>query len=418
MYADGVCMEKVKKRLGQLFWAILVFSSGYMLGQWPKSPVQIFGGNMPASLPASTFAPFWEVWNLLDSYSFQRPLDPTVLTEGAINGVLATLDDHNTRYVAPEQQAAEEADMQGEFEGIGAEVTNENGDIVIVAPIEGSPAAAAGLQPGDILRQANGIELTGMDVSEAARLVRGPAGTTVNLIIERDGATFEIAIVRDRIKVSTVRGEILENQMAYVRLTQFGYSTDEELSNLLEDLTNQNPTALILDLRMNPGGSLDTVIAVADQFLPQGITLIERFGDGSETIYRSTDEGLAEALPMVVLIDEGSASASEVLAGALQDRNRAVLVGEISFGKGTVQTVHSLSNGGGVRITTAHWLTPNGAWVHEQGVQPDYYIPQELTSSDPTADVQLQTAIDYLLGQPIEAVPTPSSIPVIEIPLP
>ncbi|GAB4150346.1 MAG: S41 family peptidase [Candidatus Promineifilaceae bacterium] len=384
--------------------AFVIFLSGYWLGQSPAAPIQLYRGQMPASVNETTFAPFWEVWDLVHKRYFDQPLDDVMLTSGAIDGMLATLDDPNTRYLTPQAEEADRASMEGEIQGIGAEVTNENGNIVIVAPIEGSPAAAAGLRPGDILRQANGVDLTGMDVSEAARLVRGPAGTTVHLVIERNGESFEIDIVRDVIKLASVRGEMLStadgHNLAYVRINRFAFPTAEELTTLLEELMPQNPSGLILDLRLNPGGSLETVVQVADQFLPAGIVLTERFGDGRETVYRSEEEGLAQDVPMVVLIDEGSASASEVLAGAIQDRGRGVLIGVTSFGKGTVQSVHTLSNGGGLRITVARWLTPGNRWVHEEGLTPDYIVPRSETDETGN-DPQLQAAIDFLQGKPI-----------------
>lgn len=387
--------------------AFVIFLSGYWLGQSPAAPIQLYRGQMPASIDEATFAPFWEVWDLVHKRYFDQPLDDVTLTTGAIDGLLATLDDRNTRYLTPQAEEADRASMEGEIQGIGAEVANENGDIVIVAPIEGSPAAAAGLRPGDILRQADGVDLTGMDVSEAARLVRGPAGTTVRLVIERDGERFEIDIVRDVIKLASVRGEMLPtaegHNLAYVRISRFAFPTADELTALLEELMGQNPSGLILDLRLNPGGSLETVVEVADQFLPAGIVLTERFGDGRETVYRSEEEGLAQDVPMVVLIDEGSASASEVLAGAIQDRGRGVLIGVTTFGKGTVQSVHTLSNGGGLRITIARWLTPGDRWVHEEGLTPDYIVPRSETDES-DSDPQLQAAIDFLQGKPVSGV--------------
>jgi carboxyl-terminal processing protease len=240
-----------------------------------------------------------------------------------------------------------------------------------------------------------------MSVLEAAQLVRGPKGTMVVLGVERAGEQFELSIERDTIKIASVRGEMLPENLAYVRLTQFGEHSDEDLADLLETLTAQNPQGLILDLRRNPGGSLDTAVNIADQFLPVGIVLHERFGDGRQTDFDSTDKGFVDELPLVVLIDEGSASASEVLAGAIQDRERGTLIGQTSFGKGTVQSWQQLSNGGGVRITTARWLTPDDNWIHDAGLAPDYFIPV----GEGETDTQLQAAIDFLLGQEIISIP-------------
>ncbi len=396
-------VKLLRELFSAVFLAVVSFATGYMTGQSPFAPVQVFPNpNMPREAE-QVFRPFWEVWNLVHEEYVDQPVDDVALTEGAIEGMLATLDDPNTRYLSPEDEARARESMSGEFQGIGAEIERVGDDIVVVSPIEGSPAEAAGLRPGDILRQADGIDLTGMDIFEAAEIVRGPAGTAVTLLIERDNQQLEITIIRDVIKVPSVRGEMLADNIAYIRLTRFGDNTAQELETLLTDLIAQNPQGLILDLRRNPGGSLNTAIEVADQFLPETTVLIERFGDGSEEIYRSTEAGLAEDIPMIVLIDEGSASASEVIAGALRDEQRAVLIGQTSFGKGTVQTWRRLSNGGGVRITIARWLTPAGRWVHGQGLEPDIVVPlpEETSSSEMPEDTQLQTAINYLLGRPL-----------------
>ncbi len=383
---------------------IIAFTGGYLLGQSPVAPVNLFGVvNGRATQSPDDVKAFWEVWDLIHSRYLRQPVDDAALIEGAINGMLATLDDPHTRYLSPADQEAAEQSMSGEFQGIGAEVESVDGAITIVAPIDGSPAQAAGLRPGDILREADGVPLTGMDVSEAAALVRGPAGTTVRLLIERDGKTFTVDITRDVIKLPSARGEMLDEGIAYVRLSRFANNTDEELADILTTLLAQNPTGIILDLRRNPGGALDTTVNIADQFLPEGVTLVERFGDGREQKFQSSDKGLAEEIPLVVLIDEGSASASEVLAGAIQDRGRGVLIGDTSFGKGTVQTWQTLANDGGVRITIAEWLTPDKSSINETGLTPDYFIP--LDPDNPEEDAQLQAAIDYLLGKPITSIP-------------
>ena len=385
---------------------IFSFVGGYVLGQSPAAPMQLFGGTAVSAQADAQFAPFWEVWDLVHERYLRQPVDDNTLIEGAIDGMLATLDDPHTRYLSPQDQQAAQESMDGEFQGIGAEVEDVDGNITVVTPIDGSPAEAAGIQPGDILRQADGVDLTGMDVSEAAALVRGPAGTTVSLVIERDGELLNIDIVRDVIKLATVRGEILEEGIAYLRLSRFGNTTDTELAEILPGLLAENPSGLILDLRRNPGGSLDTTVEIADQFLDEGLVLVERFGDGDERPFEADNDGLAQEIPMVVLIDEGSASASEVLAGAIQDRNRGVIIGQISFGKGTVQTWHTLSNNGGVRVTIAEWLTPNNGSIHETGLTPDYYIPlPEFEADAEFEDTQLQAAIDFLQGETIISLP-------------
>ena len=381
----------------------LGFSSGYVLGQSPVAPVHVFEST--AGVPEEArelFTPFWEVWDLVHTRFYEQPVDDELLTKGAIDGMLAVLDDPHTRYLSPEDEEATRERMDGEFQGIGATVESVDGAITIISPIEGSPAELAGLQPGDILRKADGVDLTGLDLLDAVMLVRGPAGTAVTLQIERDGELFEVEIIRDVVELVSVRGEMLDEGLAYVRITQFGNRTTEEFEETLTTLMANDPAGLILDLRRNPGGGLNTVVEIADQFLPEGIVLQEEFGNGRVNTFESTEKGLAEDIPLVVLIDEGSASASEVLAGAIQDRGRGILIGQTSFGKGTVQTWHGLSNGGGVRITVARWLTPNDSWIHENGIKPDYVITlPETDDPDDFEDTQLQAAIDFLLGNPI-----------------
>lgn len=387
-------------------FGLLFFFGGYVFGQSPVAPLHVFADTAVPSTVDEQFDPFWETWNLVHERYLRQPVDDEVLVKGAIDGMLASLGDPHTRYLSPQDQQAAEESMDGEFQGIGAEVEDVDGNITVVAPIDGSPAATAGIQPGDILRVADGVELTGMDVTEAAALVRGPAGTTVSLVIERDGELINLDIVRDVIKLATVRGEILDEGIAYLRLSRFGNTTDEELQEVLPGLLAENPSGLILDLRRNPGGSLDTVVDIADQFLSGGVALVERFGDGEERPFEISDDGLAQDIPLVVLIDEGSASASEVLAGAIQDRGRGVLIGQISFGKGTVQTWHTLSNNGGVRVTIAEWLTPNKNSIDQIGLTPDYYIPlPDVENGVEFEDTQLQAAIDYLQGKTVISIP-------------
>jgi carboxyl-terminal processing protease len=248
------------------------------------------------------------------------------------------------------------------------------------------------------------VPLTGMDAAAAAALVRGPAGSTVQLTIERAGNLFEVAVIRDVIRVASVHGEMLDEEIAYIRINRFGHTTVQEVQNTLTTLMAHNPTGLVLDLRRNPGGGLTAAIEITDHFLSRGVVLTERFGDGREKVFESSNRGLAMEIPLVVLVDEGSASASEVVAGAIRDRRRGILIGETTYGKGTVQTWHRLSNGGGVRITVAEWITPSGVSVDEDGLVPDYTVRlmESLAGAgDHEQDDQLQAAVDYLLGRPL-----------------
>ncbi|MDX1664487.1 MAG: S41 family peptidase [Candidatus Promineifilaceae bacterium] len=389
-------------------YTFVILAAGFWMGRtgWPLVELGVPVAVAPPEAEEQ-FAPFWEVWNLVNARYVNQPLDPDTLTEGAINGMLNTLDDPHTRYLPPAQEEAARENMEGEFSGIGVLVEMVDDQITIVSPFEGSPAEAAGLNPGDVLLEADGVSLEDASLSDAADLIRGPAGTTVHLVVSRNGEIFEVDVERDVIRIPSVRGEMLEANIAYVRLNRFANLTAEEMEETLAGLMAQNPDGLILDVRNNPGGGLQPAITVADQFLPEGVILVERFGGGREELYESTDEGMAENIPMVVLMNEGSASAAEVLAGALRDRERATLIGTTTFGKGTVQTWHPLSNGGGVRITVARWLTPNGVWLHEDGLEPDIRVApldaeeaqaHPLAPSDDEAaeDAQLRAAIEFL----------------------
>jgi len=384
-----------------LFAIIIVFNAGYVLGQSPIAPYRVFP-SYPSGETADAFAPFWEAVDMVETRYYRQPIDQDALVEGAINGMLETLDDPYSFYLSPTDEEAERAGFDGEIQGIGVEVSEDEGNIVVIAPIDGSPASEAGLLPGDILRQANGTDLTGLTVMEAAQIVRGPQGTDVTLLVERNGETFEVVVTRDVVKIDSVYGEMLDDNIAYVRLSQFGLQSAQEMADSLEELMAQEPIGLILDLRRNPGGSLDTVVDIADEFLPDGLVLIQEFSGESQIKYDTKDGGLAEEIPMVVLVDEGSASAAEVLAGAIQDRDRGVLIGQTSFGKGTIQNWQQLSNGGGLRLTIARWLTPDGNWVNHEGLTPDYRVDLPVFApGQESGDMQLNAAVKYLLGEPV-----------------
>ncbi len=319
-----------------LIYSVILFAASYMMGasNWPLSQLGLASSRVPPEAE-EVFDPFWEVWNLVNSQYFDQPLEAENLMEGAIEGMLARLDDPNTRYLEPAVEESARDSMEGEIQGIGVLVEMVDEQITVVSPFEGSPAERAGIRPGDVLLEADGVDLVGMDLSEAASLIRGPAGTEVQLVILRGEETIDFSVTRDVVEIPSVRGEMLEGSLAYVRLSRFGNRTPEELSDVLEDLLSQNPRGMILDLRNNPGGGLDSSVEIADAFLEEGVVLIEEFGTGRERVFRSSDSGMAEDIPLVVLINEGSASASEVLAGAIRDQERGVLVGSIWKGNGS-----------------------------------------------------------------------------------
>jgi carboxyl-terminal processing protease len=376
----------------------MMFAGGYALATWRASdPAR--AANTPGNL-SQTFAPFWETWNLVHDEYYQQPVSDTLLVQGAIKGMLESLQDAHTGYMPPVQFNLATSDIQGQLEGIGAEVDSRDGELTIVSPLPDSPAERAGLQPGDVILTVNGREVTGMPLLDAVMLVRGPAGTTVHLEVRREGQDqlLEYDLVRAKITLASVTSRMLEDNYAYVRISTFGDRTTEELKEALKKLLDQNPKGLILDLRGNPGGNLYTALDVASQFIHSGPIMIEEWGDGRRKTFNADGGGLATDIPLTVLIDQGSASASEIVAGAIQDQGRGTLVGETSFGKGTVQDWHALDEGhnGGVRITIARWLTPNGRWVHETGLTPDVAATRNVEDVQAGRDPQLQAALEHL----------------------
>lgn len=392
---------------------MLMFAGGFAVGRvTAASPLLSFlpGGPRTDSAAAgtpeelrATFAPFWEAWDLVHTQYADQPVDDVALMRGAIRGMLDALGDPHTGYMTPEEYKINMTHLDGDFEGIGAtvETDEKTGYTRIVAPIAGSPAEAAGIRAGDLIIEINGEDIAGQDITTVVSKVRGPAGSTVTLTIRREGVTelLTFTITRARITIASVESRMLEDNIGYVKVNSFGEETGRELRAQLRTLLAQNPTGLVLDLRGNPGGYLQTAIDVVSQFIPDGVVMVERFGDGRERTFEVQGGGLATQIPLVVLIDKGSASASEIVAGAVKDRGRGTLVGETSFGKGSVQQSHTLSDGGAVRITIARWLTPNGTWIHEQGIEPD--IAVELTEADRAAnrDPQLERAVQLLRGQ-------------------
>ena len=394
-----------------VFTGVVLFAGGFVAGHFTVLPdipglpalgLPTSAGGTPAGLQA-TFAPFWQAWTIVHQEYVDQPVKDQDLMQGAIRGMMAALGDAHTLYESPQEYAIDDTSLTGQLDGIGAFVDKGNGGLLIVSTFAGSPAAAAGLKAGDIVVKVNNTDISAMDEIQAISLVRGPAGTVVHLTIVRKGSAkpLEFDVTRAQINVPSVESKMLPGSVAYLKINDFGSTTGNEVNTALSALLKQQPRSLILDLRNNPGGYLDAATEVASQFLPGGkVVLKVRYGDGHEQVYNATSGGSATTLPMVVLIDGGSASASEIVAGSLQDNQRASLVGATSYGKGTVQQIHQLSgNGGYIRVTIARWLTPVGRTIDKVGLTPNVAVP--LTQDDATAgrDPQLDKAISILAGQ-------------------
>lgn len=369
---------------------------------------------VPAEL-RDQFQTFWEVWSLLEQ-NFYDPsrIDSQQMVYGAIKGLVGSVGDDYTLYYTPEETGVSNTHLQGDYEGIGAYISEQDGYAVIQGPVnDETPAAKAGLRQGDIVMAVDGISAEGMVLEEVISHIKGPAGTTVEITIYRpeEQREFTVAITRVRVEIKSAEGEMRADGVAYVRISVFGETTADELDDTLEGLLAQNPRGLIVDLRGNGGGYLRAAQEVLGRFLRSGNATFEEDRAGNRTpLSIIHGDAAVYDLPLVVLVDGGSASASEITAGALQDYGRAILVGEQTFGKGSIQNVIPLDDGSSVRITFAHWLTPNGRQIQDVGLTPDLVVT--LTPEDYAAerDPQLDTAAAYLLGTalpPAAATPTP-----------
>lgn len=409
---------------GFIYLAVVLFaliilasacSAGYFIGRYSPPDLTGLVGlpsliSPPASQTAeqaatpedleSLFVPFWESWEIIQNQYINQPVDNEALMRGAIRGMFDALDDPHSSYMDPDQFRQASIPLNHEYEGIGAWVDTTTEYVTIFSPMPGSPAESAGLRPGDKVIAVDGEDMTGIDGSLVIRRILGPTGTSVRLTIVREGEPepFDVEVPRAKITVPSVTSEMLEDQIAYVQILQFADNTGEELREHLQEMMDQGPAAMIVDLRNNVGGYLHTSVEVTSEFLDEGLILIEEYGDGRRREYTALGNGLATEIPLVVLVNEGSASASEIMAGALQDHKRAPLIGATTYGKGSVQSWIPLSKGkeGGVRITIARWLTPNGTQINEIGLTPDYVV--EITDEDILAerDSQLERAIELL----------------------
>ena len=345
-----------------------------------------------------TFAPFWETWKLLHENFVDQPLDDVALMRGAISGMLAATGDKHTTYMNPTEFEQANASMEGEYEGIGAWVDTTGDYVQVISPMKGSPAEAAGLRANDIVIAVNGEDQTGIPGDLVLKKILGPAGEAVTLTIRRGEEKLDFTIVRAKITVPVVDYRMLDNNIAYVALYSFNEQATAQLRAALKDLIAQKPAGLIFDLRDNGGGYLSTAIEVVSEFIPKGVVMYEEYGDGTRDAYSAQRGGRATEIPLVVLVNAGTASASEITAGAIQDLGRGKLVGVKTYGKGSVQNWIPLkTEKGGVRITIARWLTPKGTQISDVGLTPDLIV--EMTAEDYAAgrDPQLDAAVQLLL---------------------
>lgn len=346
------------------------------------------------------FSLFWEAWNLInEKYVDKSKLDQTKMIYGSISGMIKAVGDPFSGFMNPEETEAFSQDMEGTFDGIGVEIGMKNEILTVIAPLEGTPAAKAGLKAGDKILKIGDELTTDMSVDQAVTKIRGPKGTEVTLTVLQNGDNEpkEIKITRDTISVKSVKLETKDGEIAIVKILKFGDDTTAEFNRVASRIITQKSKGIVLDLRNNPGGYLESAIDISSKFIPQGeVIVLEETSDGSKKNYDARGGSILSGLPVIVLVNGGSASASEITAGALRDDLGAILVGKKTFGKGSVQQLEKLSGGSSLRITIARWLTPNGDYIMEKGIDPTVDI--DLTDNDYNndRDPQMDRALEIL----------------------
>ncbi|MGA2911874.1 MAG: S41 family peptidase [Candidatus Levyibacteriota bacterium] len=410
---------------------LLTFLVGYFVGtlkvnlDWQsyKPVLNVSSKEPPAGVVSVDFAPFWTVWQSLETnYYDKSKLDQQKMLNGAITGMVAALGDPFTMYLPPVANSDFKQSLAGQFSGIGAELGTKGKDIIVIAPLDGSPAEKDGIKAGDVILKVDGQSTAGWDLSKAVTQIRGAKGTPVTLtVVHSNNKQVDITIIRDTITVKSVVMNIETakctasgctnvskdtcsgnncTEFAYIQLSQFGDNTNAEWTSLVKGISNKinqdkNIKGVVLDLRNNPGGYLTDAQFIASEFLPVGTEVVSEDNGIAQNQLDVQRQGLLLTPKVVVLINKGSASASEIVSGALRDNGRAILVGETSYGKGTVQEAQDLGDGSGLHVTIAKWLTPNGTWVNGKGLTPDVTV--SLNPNNPAEDTQLEKAVFELL---------------------
>ena len=405
--------------------AVLLFGSGFKLGEYrtskidkPRPSIINNTSEVVRSEGKETidFSLFWDTWDELErKYVDKKKIDTKKMFYGAIKGMVNAVDDPYTFFLTPEENKQSKDDLGGKFEGIGAQLGLKENKIVIIAPLKDSPAEKAGVRAGDYVVKVDGESTKGWNLPQAVTKIRGNKGTKVTLTLLRNSKEFSLTIVRDSIIVSSV--ELSQEssktckkdckKVAYLKLNQFGENTNEEWDEAIATIKKwydgKIVTGMVLDVRDNPGGYLDSAIYLASEFLPKGKLVVTQESSTEESKkYLVTRSGQLLGIPLVIIINKGSASASEILAGALRDHRRATLIGEKSFGKGSVQEALDLRDGAGLHVTVAKWILPNGEWINSKGIEPTKPIDNQIKEGNTLTrdnDKQLETAIIEVLKQ-------------------
>ncbi len=402
--------------------AVFLFGSGYKLGEYKVTTGKVDRPNysiLNAQPQSGTvknldFSLFWDTWNELEhKYVDNKKIDPQNMLYGAIRGMVASVNDPYTFFLTPQENKQTKDDLSGKFEGIGAQLGLKDNRIVIIAPLKDSPAQKAGVRAGDYVVAVDGQSTKGWTLVAAVGKIRGNKGTKVKLTLDRAGVQFTVEIVRDNILVSSVESRVEKqvscqsncSQVAYLKLNQFGENTNDEWDRAVDQIVtlwqNHQIKGMVLDLRDNPGGFLESAVYLASEFLPQGKVVVRQESTTTESRdYTVSRQGRLLDIPLTILINQGSASASEILGGALRDYNRAELIGEKSFGKGSVQEALDLKGGAGLHVTVAKWILPNGDWINGKGIVPKIVVDNKIADGNTLTrdnDAQLERAISEVL---------------------
>lgn len=395
------------KYLGLIILVLFVFALGWNVGLNHAYRKQGIDAKSLVTTPYGEIETvnmelFWDVWNILSGrYVDPHSMDSQEMIFGAIKGMVYSLNDPYTTFMTPKENKEFQDVLSGTLEGIGAELTIRNEMLTVISPLKGSPAKAAGLQPEDIIYAVDGELVEEMTFEEAVLKIRGEKGTKVTLTVlrKKEQEPIDLTITRDTININSVDWEMIDG-IALVEINQFGTTTRTEFSKAINEILNKRPNGIILDLRYNGGGYLDGAVDIASEFIEKGkvVTIKKRNPEEDEVIYVNGQARMANQ-PLVILINKGSASASEIVAGAVQDHKRGTIIGENSFGKGTVQEVENLIGGSSLRITVAKWFTPNDTNISENGIMPDVIVERSTDDFENGNDPQLQAAIDHIKKQ-------------------
>lgn len=386
--------KSASKRSAFLFFNILIIIAVFWLGYWQGMQKYKYMA-VPNGVDLKVF---WEAWNKFKSKSVE-PVDDKKMIEGAISGVLSSLSDPYTVFMTKEDNQRFNEDILGEFSGIGIEIIQKNGLPTVVSPLPDSPAEKAGLKADDIIEEVDGIKTSTISFDETVNKIRGEKGSKVRLSIIRANqeSLLNFEIIRDTIVVKSVEWKTYQKEgkkIGYIKIKQFGDDTETLFSQAVKGIKKDNPDSVILDVRNNPGGYLDTAVFVASQFIKNGVVVNEKGRGGASKDYKSNGEGVLSEYGVTVLVNEGSASASEIVAGALRDRLNSKIIGKKTFGKGSVQELIDLSDGSAAKITVAKWYTPNGSQINGEGIKPDIEVDNDDKTVD---DEQLLRAEDYII---------------------